>query len=285
MCLASFISVSAARAAQSGKPLRVMTFNIRYNEPKDGVNSWENRKRKVAAVIRFHKADLVGVQEALIGQLKDLEVLLPEFAWCGVGRSDGKTGGEFSAILYRKNRFKLLRNSTFWLSETPETPGKGWDASYERIVTWAEFRDKSTGRIFFHFNTHFDHIAEKARRESARLLLSRIQEIAKKTPFVVTGDFNAVESSEPYKILTARGGSSSITLKDAFYTSVNEHFGPTSTYNGFGALQPGRRIDYVFVGDGIKVFEHGALADQWDGKWASDHLPVIAEIVISGKSD
>ncbi len=254
--------------------LRVMTFNIRYNEPRDGVNAWPNRKQKAADVIRFHKADLVGVQEALIGQLEDLEKLLPDFAWCGVGRTDGKRDGEFSAILYRKQRFKLLDCKTLWLSETPETPGsKGWDAALPRIVTWAKFRDERTKKIFFHFNTHFDHVGLQARNESAKFIIARIKTIAGKMPAVLTGDLNVTEDTEAYKAFVSDG-----SLKDARYLSKNGHFGGTSTFNAFKEMQPGRKIDYVFVTGGVQVFEHGVLADNWDGLWASDHLPVLAEV-------
>lgn len=260
-----------------------MTFNIKYNEPRDGENAWEFRKEKVADVIRFHKADLVGVQEALIGQLNDLEKLLSDFSWCGVGRDDGKTKGEFSAILFRKNRFRLMETSTFWLSETPETPGsKGWGANYPRVVTWAKFYDKQTKKTFFQFNTHFDHQSEKAREEGSKLLLNKIEKIAGKNLYVVTGDFNFVESEEPYLILTGKelGNSDKgkVTLKDARYESINGHFGGNSSFNSFKELIPDRKIDYVFVKDGVKVLEHGILSDRWNGKWASDHLPVLAEI-------
>ncbi|MEZ5427893.1 MAG: endonuclease/exonuclease/phosphatase family protein [Pyrinomonadaceae bacterium] len=270
------------------KTLRVMTFNIRYNEPRDKENAWPNRKEKVADVIRFHKADLVGVQEALIGQLRDLETLLPGFARCGVGRDDGKEKGEFSAILYRKDRFKLLETSTFWLSETPETPGsKGWGANYARIVTWAKFRDLQTKTTFFHFNTHFDHETPKARLEGAKLLLQRIAGIAGKEPFVVTGDFNLVETEEPYLVLTGKEKpadlKTDLSLKDARYRSVNGHFGGNSSFNGFKELIPNRKIDYIFVKEGVRVFEHGILSDRWDGLWASDHLPVLAEIAFAKK--
>ena len=149
--VASFLIASAlcpgtfGQAGQKGADLRVMSFNIRYDEPRDGENAWVNRKRRVADVIRFHKADLVGVQEALIGQLEDLEKLIPGFGRCGVGRTDGKLGGEFSAILYRNARFRLLECRTFWLSDSPETPGsRGWDAALPRIVTWARFRDRDS---------------------------------------------------------------------------------------------------------------------------------------------
>jgi endonuclease/exonuclease/phosphatase family metal-dependent hydrolase len=266
--------------------LRVMTFNIKYNEPRDGENAWEYRKQKVADVIRFHKADVVGLQEALIGQINDLEKSLPGFSYCGVGRDDGKEKGEFSAILYRKNRFKLLETSTFWLSETPEIPGsKGWGANYSRIVTWAKFYDKKSKKTFFHFNTHFDHESEQARQEGAKLLLNRIEQIAGKSLFVVTGDFNSVETSVPYKILTEKKSDDSengkVLLKDARYESINGHFGGNSTFNSFKELFPDRKIDYIFVKNGIKVLEHGILSDRWDGKWASDHLPVLAEIAFT----
>lgn len=265
----------AAQKTADEKHLRVMTFNIRYNEPRDGVNAWPNRKQKVADVIRFHKADLIGVQEAQIGQLEDLEKLLPDFAWCGVGRTDGKRDGEFSAIIYRKQRFKILECKTFWLSETPETAGsKAWDAAYPRIVTFARFRDARSKKVFYHFNTHFDHVGVKARFESAKMIIGRIRETAAGTQSILTGDLNVKEDTEAYK--TLQGPNSG--LKDARYVSKNGHFGGTSTFNAFKDMQPAMKIDYVFVTSGIEVFEHGVLSDNWDGLWASDHLPVLAEV-------
>jgi endonuclease/exonuclease/phosphatase family metal-dependent hydrolase len=257
-----------------------MTFNIRYDEPRDGVNAWPNRKQKVADVIRFHKADLVGVQEALLTQLRDLEKLVPDFAWCGVGRTDGKEAGEYSAILYRRSRFELLQCETFWLSETPEKVGSvGWDAALPRIVTWAKFRDRGSKKTFFHFNTHFDHRGDKARTQSASLILERVGEIAGKAPFVLTGDLNVKEDSEAYKTLKA--GSAAVHLADAKYASTNGHFGGDSTFSAFKELQPGNKIDYIFVREGMRVVEHGVLSDQWNGLWASDHLPVLAEIIFN----
>jgi endonuclease/exonuclease/phosphatase family metal-dependent hydrolase len=279
--LAAVVSIAAPASAQRydarSTPLRVMTFNIRYNEPRDGVNAWPNRKDKAAGVIRFHKADLVGLQEALIGQLKDLEAALPDFAWCGVGRDDGREKGEFSAILYRKSRFKLLDTRTTWLSETPDVPGsKGWGANYARIITWAKFYDRLTKKTFFHFNTHFDHESVRARIESSRIMLKQASELPGKLPFVITGDLNTVEDTEAYIVLTGRG----TRIKDAGHSSLNPNFGPTSTFNSFGPLQSKRKIDYVFTRDDMVVTEHGVLADQWDGLWASDHLPVLAEIFL-----
>lgn len=278
------VAVNIQAQSSGEKLLRVMTFNIRYNEPRDGVNAWANRKTKVAGVIRFHKADLIGVQEAQNNQLKDLETLLPDFAWCGVGRTDGKEDGEYSAILYRRSRFKLLETKTFWLSETPEKAGsKGWDADYPRIVTWAKFQDKQTKKTFYHFNTHFDHIGKQARTESAKFLLAQIPKIAGKSVFVVTGDFNAKEDTNIYQILTGKIEPANFKLIDARYVSQNGHFGGNSTFNAFKELIPENRIDYVFVGESVKVLEHGILSDRWDGLWASDHLPVLAEIVFEKK--
>lgn len=256
--------------------LRLMSFNIRYDEPRDGVNAWANRKTKVADVIRFHKADIIGVQEALLTQLRDLEKLLPDLAWCGVGRTDGKEAGEYSAILYRKSRFQLLETRTFWLSETPESAGSmGWDAAFPRIVTWGKFLDRRSKKTFFHFNTHFDHRGEKARIESASLILKKISLIAGNNSFVFTGDLNVREDSDAYKALKT-----DTRMLDAKYATINGHFGGDSTFSAFKELEPGNKIDYVFVSEGTKVLEHGILSDRWNGLWASDHLPVLAEIVL-----
>ncbi|HET6646226.1 MAG TPA: endonuclease/exonuclease/phosphatase family protein [Pyrinomonadaceae bacterium] len=278
------VSPSSAGYREGARYIRVMSFNIRYDEPRDKENAWPNRKELVASMIRFHQADLVGVQEALERQMRDLEKLLPDYGWVGVGRDDGKAGGEFSAIMYRKARFSRVESSTFWLSETPDVPGKGWDADYPRIVTWLKIKDTTTGKLFFHFNTHFDHRGVQAREESAKLLLKRISTIAGRLPVVVTGDFNFNESSIGYQILTGKilekeiGSQSS--LGDARYLSRHGHHGPTSTFNEFKALIPDMKIDYVLVKGNVRVLQHGALSDTWDGRFPSDHLPVLAEIAI-----
>lgn len=265
---------------QTSSHFRVMTFNIRYDEPRDNENSWPNRKEMVASMIRFHQADLIGVQEALQHQLADLNKLLPEYAWIGVGRDDGKQGGEFSAIIYRRSRFKPTQTSTFWLSETPTLPGsKGWDAAYPRIVTWARFRDLKTNKTFFHFNTHFDHQGGRAREESTRFLLKQIEKIAGTQPAVVTGDFNFRESTTAYEILTDMP-KGKVGLRDARYISRYRHHGPTSTFNEFKALIPEMRIDYILVNGRVQVLQHGTLADTWDGRFPSDHLPVLAEMAL-----
>jgi endonuclease/exonuclease/phosphatase family metal-dependent hydrolase len=269
-------------AASPAPPLRVVTFNIRYDNPGDGVNAWPNRRDWVAALLRFHGADAVGVQEALARQLADLDTRLPGFARVGVGRADGREGGEFSAILYRTDRLELLDSGTFWLSQTPEVPGsKGWDTAIERIATWARFRDRRTGCSHLHLNTHFDHVGEQARQESARLIRRRLVALAGGLPMVVTGDMNADPQSAPYRILTRDTLSGAVApLTDAFTASRTGSYGPTSSWNAFRAIEPGRRIDYVLVSAPISVEAHAILPDYWDGRFPSDHLPVLAALAI-----
>lgn len=267
-------SLLGGAPAPDAASLRAMSFNIRYNNPDDGEHAWPHRKDRVAQLIRFHRADVVGVQEALIGQIRDLEQRLDGYAWVGVGRADGEEGGEFSPIFYRTDRLKLLDHNTFWLSETPQQMGSvGWDAALPRVVTWARFRDRSTGATFVHFNTHFDHRGEKARRESARLLVEQVPSIAGDAPVLVTGDFNATPETDVYRRLTAE-------LDDARMRAESP-YGPGATFSGFevtGELD--RRIDYIFVRGDVAVQRFGTLTDQWRGKYPSDHLPVIAEVVI-----
>jgi len=264
-------------------PVRVMTFNIRYNNPGDGENAWPNRKNMAASMIRFHRADVVGLQEALRGQIDDLAERLPEYGWFGVGRADGKDAGEFMVIFYRKDRVICVEQSNFWLSETPEIPGKAWDAACERMVTWGKFRDVKTGKTFFHFNTHFDHMGKIARRESAYQLLRSIEDIAGTTPVVVTGDFNAKPDSEPIRIIT--GGlpeNKDTKLTDSNAVSLHGHHGPSGTWSGFTSSgESGQQpIDYVFVKNGVKVLLHGTLSDTFNGRFPSDHMLVLSEVVI-----
>jgi endonuclease/exonuclease/phosphatase family metal-dependent hydrolase len=257
-----------------------MTFNLRLDVASDGPNAWPHRRDWVASLIRFHEPDAIGVQEALAHMLTDLDARLPGFARIGVGRSDGREGGEFSAILYRTNRLELLESGTFWLSPTPEVPGsKGWDAAITRVATWGRFRDRFTGCAYVHLNTHFDHIGEQARQESARLIRRRLDSIARGQPTIVTGDLNSDPQSVAYRVFTRDtmpGGS--MPLRDAFSTSASGHYGPTSTWTAFKAIEPGRRIDYVLVSPGIPVLTHGILPDSWDGRFPSDHLPVLASL-------
>lgn len=279
-----FASAMPCHAAdRSATPLAIMTFNIRYNNPEDGENAWPNRKDIAASMIRYHGADIAGLQEALKGQVDDLAERLPEYAWFGVGRDDGKEAGEFMAVFFRKDRLELLDSATFWLSPTPEKPGLGWDAACNRVVTWGKFRDKTTGATFFHFNTHFDHKGETARRESAELLLAKIVEIAGGSPVTVTGDFNADPDSEPIGILTGvRGTNTSCRLTDSITVSRTRHHGPSGTWTAFSSPgAPGDKpIDFVFIKNGVGVLKHATLSDTFDGRFPSDHMPVFAVVTI-----
>src|SRR5215218_4732599 len=226
--LIGFFCVSGLTA----QSLRVMTFNIRYNTKADSANAWPFRKDKAASQILFHEAHLVGVQEALYEQMTDLQQRLTAYKYVGVGRDDGKQKGEFSAIFYDTTRLQLLQSQTFWLSEQPTVAGsKSWDAAITRIVTWAKFKDRKTRKQFFAFNTHFDHIGQVARRESAKLLLQKIKEIAGNNPIVVTGDFNSKPTDEPIKVILDATNPNHLT--DSKGISSASHYGPTGTFNGF----------------------------------------------------
>ena len=271
-----------AQSEKADDVFRVMTYNIRYagNEETDGVNAWSKRKKLVASMISFNHADIVGLQEALLPQLNDLTKLLPGYSWLGVGRDDGKSKGEFSAILFRDDRFEVIKNSTFWLSETPDIPSMGWDAAFTRVVTWAEIKDKETAQTFFIFNTHYDHMGETARINSSKLLKERIGEICQNLPVIVTGDFNTKATTEAYQILTDQTDSKLI-LYDAQSKSETEHHGSNVTFNGFGtSIEPGNKIDFIFVTKDVEVLKHGVIDEVVDGRYPSDHMPVIAEILI-----
>lgn len=262
--------------------LRVMTFNIRYDTPEDGENAWSHRRAFVAEVIQNQRPDLLGVQEALLGQVHDLHSRLPSFyAWVGVGRDDGREAGEFSPIFFNEQRFELLKHGTFWLSKSPDLPGSvGWDAAHPRIVTWAKFRDTRTSHQFYHFNAHWDHRGAEARRESARLLLQKIGTIADAMPVIVTGDLNCGPHSRPYQMLTESDPQSGAgPLKDAHQRDDDEH--PPGTCGGFYVTDPhDRRIDYIFVHPDIDVKRYEIVRTSREGRYPSDHWPVVADLLL-----
>ncbi|MDZ4710039.1 MAG: endonuclease/exonuclease/phosphatase family protein [Saprospiraceae bacterium] len=259
---------------------KVMSYNIRYANPRDSSNYWDFRKDNLASMLKYYEADLCGMQEALIGQIKDLESLLPEYDYVGKGRGDGKEEGEFSPIFYRKDKFILMETNTFWLSLTPDTPSKGWDANLNRVVTWAKFKTVHKKATFYYFNTHFDHLGPMARKESAVLLLKKIKEIAGDARVIITGDFNATPTQEPIKIIL--DSMDAHRLYDTEFLSATLHFGPFSTFNNFEFKeQEGRHIDYVLLKNHkrIQVLNHATLTNSWNGKFASDHHAVMATLV------
>ncbi|MBA4056414.1 MAG: endonuclease [Marivirga sp.] len=252
----------------TAQTIKVMTYNIRLDTPVDSVNQWPKRTEKVFALIRKHNPDILGVQEAIHHQLMDLVKNLPEYDYIGVGRDDGKTKGEYSAILYKKDRFNALQQNTFWLSETPEVPGsKSWDAAITRVASWGKFKDKKTNKEFLLINTHFDHIGKEARKKSAELLKQKAAELVGDLPVIITGDFNCTREDSPYaSIMDGKG----VTLTDPAPTPA------PGTFCGFkvnGIVC--RAIDYVFHSSQWKASQYIVINDN-DGKYyPSDHLPVM----------
>jgi len=274
LCL---MGLGCTTTSQDATSLRVMTFNVRVNLPSDGDNAWPQRKDMAASMVRFYAPDLFGVQEALKGQVADLSERLPQYDWYGIGRDDGLEQGEYMAIFYDRSRFQVLHKGTFWLSETPEKLGLGWDADWIRTTTWIHFKEVGTEKAFYHFNTHFDNKGETARLESAKLLLNQIKVIAGDAGVIVTGDFNCGPDSEPYGILTSEDS----PLRDTKSLSKTPHHGPTGTFTKFNldtlkiVIPP---IDFVFVTENFEVFKHATLSDSFDGYFPSDHFPVLVEL-------
>ncbi|WP_247232999.1 endonuclease/exonuclease/phosphatase family protein [Telluribacter sp. SYSU D00476] len=260
--------------SQANTPLVIATYNLRYDTPNDGVNAWPHRKENVKALIRFHEFDIFGTQEVLRGQLEDVAEL-KEFAFLGKGRDDGKQGGEHSAIFYKKDRFKVLESGDFWLSETPDVPGKGWDATCcNRICSWALFQDLTTKKQFYFFNVHFDHQGVKARQESGKLMVKKIKEIAKNTPTICTGDFNSTPETEQIQAMQT-------ILRDTYKVSAQPPYGPEGTFNAFKFDAPmDKRIDYIFVSNQFDVLKYGVLTDAKEQRYPSDHQPVVAKVVL-----
>ncbi|GGW21966.1 endonuclease/exonuclease/phosphatase family protein [Arenibacter certesii] len=237
---------------------RVGSYNLRYDNPNDSLNNWKYRQKTVANLIQFHDFEIFGTQEGLVHQLEELSNSLPNYAYIGVGRDDGKKKGEYSAIFYNTQKFQLMDKGDFWLSQDPTQPNKGWDAALPRICSWGKFKDKVTNFTFFFFNVHFDHVGTKARLESAKLILKKIKEITRENPVLLTGDFNIDQTSEGYKILDG-----SPILKDA-YNLASLKYGAEGTFNGFNInLNRKSRIDHIFVSDNFNVLKHGILTDTY----------------------
>jgi endonuclease/exonuclease/phosphatase family metal-dependent hydrolase len=265
-----FLTLPAAAFAQS---LRLVTYNIRYDNPQDGENAWEKRREFLCQQMEFYGPDVIGVQEAMHHQLEYMAGKMPAYRFVGVGRDDGEQGGEYSAIFYRTGRLELLDSGTFWLSPTPREPSKGWDAAMNRVCTYALLRDSASRQAFWVFNTHFDHIGKQARESSARLILEQIARRNKAgLPVALIGDLNAEPQEAPIAVLRE-------TLADARDLSRAPAFGPEGTFNGFDFHQPvRRRIDYIFVSPGVRVLKHAVLSDNRECRYPSDHLPVLAEV-------
>jgi endonuclease/exonuclease/phosphatase family metal-dependent hydrolase len=268
-----FIHICFLSSAYS-QVLNVATYNIR-NENKDDVingNGWKQRCPVIAKLIRFHDFDIFGAQEVLYGQLNDLLAELKDYSYTGVGRDDGIKAGEFSPVFYKKDKFQVLQSGHFWMSEIEDKPNTGWDAALPRICTWCRFRFKENNRTFWFFNLHMDHIGVKARFESSKLVIRKIQMMCGDEPVILTGDFNVDQNSEGYKYIIGSG-----ILKDTFDNS-DLCYAMNGTFNNFNTrIKTKSRIDHVFINNGFHAERYGVLTDTYFDsipKLPSDHYPV-----------
>ena len=282
------LTLTAAVSCNTPQELAVMTLNMRYDNPEDGMNNWRFRRERIAGLIRSEAVDLLGTQEGLANQFDDLQALLPGYRAVGVGREDGARAGEFNAVFFRSDRFELLDSGHFWLAEDPSRPNRGWDAKYVRICCWGRFLDRQTKERFWFFTLHTDHKGERAQSESCRLALDKIRTMCRGERAVLTGDFNVGETSESYAVLHDSG-----LLYDTFDLAEIK-YAWTGTENGFDPdRKTFRHIDYVFVTSGFRVLRYGILTDTYRSeepagsakpfraRTPSDHFPVKVELAFT----
>jgi endonuclease/exonuclease/phosphatase family metal-dependent hydrolase len=265
LCFGTFILQS--------QDIKVMTYNIKYDNVNDSVNNWNDRKKKLVELIEHYEPSFIGTQEVLHRQLEYIDSSLTDFSYVGVGREDGKHKGEFSPIHYDSTRYNRLKNNTFWLSETPEEPSVGWDAALERICTYGLFENRDNGEKLWVFNTHFDHKGEKAREESAALIVEKIRKInTDSLPVILMGDLNLTPNQKPIHLIKEY-------MKDGQEVTNAPFYGPSGTFNGFDQNKVlDRRIDYIFVKD-FKVENYVHIDDRMENnKHISDHLPVLITV-------
>ena len=269
-------SHAADKTTTSSTSLTVMSYNLRFLNPNEKAeDQWSRRKLLMAELLRQLAPDVMGTQEGVYQQLKDLTTEMPELEWIGLGR-DGGSRGEFMAVFYRKARLEPLAYDHFWLSDTPEVMGSStWGNSNRRMVTWVKFRDRQTGGEFYLVNTHFDHQIQTAREKSATLLRERVAKLDSSLPIVITGDFNAAaEKNKAYSLLT----------EDKFFTDAwlvaKERKGEgIATFNGFeGIKSSGVRIDWILTHGEVTVDRMETVTFSRDGRFASDHFPIVAQL-------
>ena len=270
--IVAFLITICAMVQATAQDLKVATFNVRYANRGDSGNLWVDRAPMVAALIDFHDFDVFGTQEGLKNQIEDMKNALPAYTYYGKGRDDGQDKGEHSAVFYKKDKFTLLKSGDFWLSETPDKPSLGWDAKCcNRICSWVYLQDKKSKKKFYFFNAHFDHQGVQARKESSKLVLQKIKEIAGTQPVIFTGDLNGGHESEWYKTLL-----DSEPLDDT-YRQVKNPYAFNATFNSFNAsLRRTGIIDHIFVSKHFTAKKWGILTDTFHGKFPSDHFPVVA---------
>jgi endonuclease/exonuclease/phosphatase family metal-dependent hydrolase len=277
---AVFLAIATVRVASAPQPqapprepLTVMSFNIRYGTAKDGENDWTGRRAMLFDVVREHDADVIGLQEALAFQIDEIVAAAPGYATIGVGRDDGAARGEFTAILFRRSRFRVAESGTFWFSDTPAVPGsKSWGNNITRICSWARLIDRD-GRGFYVFNVHLDHQSQPSRERSTQLLVERVAaRSVPADPVVVTGDFNVGEKNPALAALSGR-------LVDTFRVVKPEET-TVGTFTGFkfGATD-GDKIDYIFAQPETEVVHSEIVRFSRNERYPSDHFPIVARLL------
>lgn len=273
-----FLLIGVIGQAQA---LKLMTYNIRLDVETDQENDWTHRKDYFASQIHFYEPDILGVQEAKPNQINDMATFFADFRFVGTGR-DGANQGESSAIFYKTARLLLLESNTFWLSETPASASKGWDAAFNRVCTYALFDDKKTKQKFWVFNTHLDHVGEEAKTKGIALILSKIAALnSRKYPVFFMGDFNSEPTTD--RIIELKK-----VMNDARDITQEKPFGPTGTFNNFKHNEATTKlIDYIFISknDKVQVRKYAVLSDSKDLRYPSDHLPVYIEINFKTKNN
>ena len=275
-----FLIFSFCSTGEKAHDVNVMTFNIRFDNPNDGINAWPNRTALVEKYLKKEMPDIVDIQESLHNQNEDLLSIMPGYAYVGTGRDDGETGGEFSPIFYRIDVFELLDHSQFWLSETPDVPGSiGWAAVLPRVVAWAKLMHRQSGKELFVFNTHFSHVSDEARRRSMQFLSEQIETIAGDNRVIVAGDFNITKGSELYYDMLDRFADRN-SLQNTELIAHESYTGEASTFNGFRNDIGPKVIDYIFVNDSFNVEEY-TIDKVRDGEiFISDHWPVKVQLIM-----
>ena len=275
LCICLVVLLWQGCTSRQKVQLNCATFNMRYDNAADSLNNWRYRKDRIAQFVQERQLDVMGTQELLHSQYEQLKKLLPEYEGVGVARDDGKEDGEYAAIFYRKERFECLESSTFWLSETPEVVGKaGWDAACVRIATWAKLREKQSGEVFMVVNTHFDHEGTEARRQSALLIIRKIQELAGNIPAILTGDLNVDDESEAYRTITTN----EFVLRDA-HKIADSVKGVNYSYHAF-AMKPKElcsKIDFVFVTPHFGILQ-SEVVEEVPTALLSDHNPQLVRM-------
>ena len=279
LLLVTGISDPSAQRANKIQTCKIISYNIRLDTEDDGVNAWPLRKERVVKLLKSYKPDVFGLQEAMFHQMEFISNKMPGYERVGLCRDDGKTEGEASPVYFNKSKFRMGRSGTFWLSETPSVVGsRGWDAACNRVVSWVElFPLKAGEKPFVVFNTHFDHMGEMARRNSAKLILHAVDSLAKDMNVIITGDFNSKPADEPIRIINE---SKEPKLLNARLIALKKS-DPGYTFTGFSVKDhETEQIDYVFVNEGQMVSDYKVDERSKNGFYPSDHLAVIVTVIL-----